>query len=598
MSPPFIHEPVTMRKDDCPDAPDEETNAKPFHLNRRNLLKMSGVGALTALGASSVGVPTAAAVSEGGPANQDDWTLTFEDNFDGGSLNRDYWSIGWGWGTETTMSPTSVVERNVDVRDSNLYLKGTHDGDKPYAGGVNTKNKVTFGPGSYYEAKIKFARREGFQNAFWSKPNTEAWPPEIDVVELMQDGSGTDDTNRSRHHIHYSTSTEPGDNSTHVGPGGGYTPGDDLTENYHIYAVEWQEDRITHYVDGNVAWETTDETAMQAMINGGVHYMMFSLNIDNVGTPDYSEPWGEEIAIDWVRLWEYNGSGSTSTSGTTDSTSSTDTEHYLWARSGDGNPVTFAFEASGGNIRLEPQDTTEDYWVSDDAITAGGTTSKTSSLPGFRYTGDITDLRFDGDLDLFIDNTAVNTSDLVDDSEPGPYRPSDDSSTSDSTQTTTLPNTITIDGSNYSGSTSYSISVSDALAETDSVTSEDTISGTTATGSVGAGSDTYQFEGDVTDVTLDGPADVYVNETRVDLVVVHRSSDSNGTVWYLIETDGEIQKADTSSGVADSADDANGGKAHGSVKDDADAYWLFNGDVVDVSTYGGSVVTTVNGQEL
>ncbi|WP_411968830.1 family 16 glycosylhydrolase [Haloferax sp. YSSS75] len=491
------------------------------------------------------------------------------------------------------MSPTEVIEENVDVRNSNLYLKGTHDGDQPYAGGVNTKNKVTFGPGSYFEAKIKFAQREGFQNAFWSKPNTEAWPPEIDVVELMQDGSGWDDTHKSRHHIHYSTSTEPGDKSTHVGPGGSYTPGDDLTENYHIYAVEWQEDRITHYVDGEVAWETTDSTAMQAMTNGGVQYLMFSLNIDNVGTPDYSVPWGEEIAIDWVRVWDYAGSDSTSTN-----TSTNDTEHYLWARSGDGNPVTFAFEASGGNVRIDPQDTTEDYWVSSDGTIGGGTTSKTSSLPGFRYTGDITDLRFDGDLDLFIDNTAVDTADLVDASEPGPYRPSDDSQTSDSTQTTSLPNTVTIDGSNYSQSASYSLSVTDALASTDSITSEDDISGTTATGSIGAGSDTYQFEGDVTDIALDGPADVYVNETRVDLVVVRRDPNSNGNVWYIIETDGELLKGETASASATSDDDVSSSKARGSVKDDADAYWLFNGDVLDVSTFGGDVVTTVNGQEI
>ncbi|WP_042665784.1 family 16 glycosylhydrolase [Haloferax sp. ATB1] len=588
-----------MRDDECPDTPDEETNAKSLHCTRRNLMKLSGAGALTALGVSSVGVGSAA-VTEGGPANQDEWTLTFEDDFDGDSLDTEQWSIGWGWGTGTTMSPTEVVERNVDVRDSNLYLKGTHDGDQPYAGGVNTKNKVTFGPGSYYEAKIKFARREGFQNAFWSKPNTEAWPPEIDVVELMQDGSGTDDTHRSRHHIHYSTSTEPGDNSTHVGPGGGYTPGDDLTENYHIYGVEWQEDRITHYVDGEAVWESTDSTAMQAMQNGGVHYMMFSLNIDNVGTPDYSVPWGEEVAIDWVRLWDHSGtsSDSSTTDSTTDTTSQTDTEHYLWARSGDGNPVTFAFEASGGNIGIEPQDTTEDYWVAEDGTVAGGTTSKTSSLPGFRFTGDITDLRFDGDLDIYIDNSPVNTADLVDDSEPGPYKPSDQSQTSDSTQTTTLPNTITIDGSGYSSSTSYTVSVSDALAETDSITSEDSVSGTTASGAVGAGSDTYRFEGDVTDIALDGPADVYVNESRVDLLVIRRGSNSNGTVWYLVETDGAVQKAETSSGVADSGDDVGNSKIHGSVKDDSDAYWLFDGSVLDVSTYGGDVVATLNGQEL
>lgn len=271
--------------------------------DRREYLKLTGGVAALVGGATLPSSTASAAVSEGGPANQSDWTLTFEDDFEGDSLDSDSWGVGWGWGTGTTMSPTRVVERNVDVRDSTLFLKGTHDGDQPYAGGVNTKNKVTFGPGTYYEAKIRFARREGFQNAFWSKPNTEAWPPEVDVVEIWQDDSGWDDRHVSRHNVHYSSSLTPGDRSTHRNLGASYTPGGDLTERFHTYAVEWRRDELAHYVDGKLVRKRLDDALLTALSRGAPFYFMFSLNVDNVGTPDYSVPWGETMDIDWVRLW-------------------------------------------------------------------------------------------------------------------------------------------------------------------------------------------------------------------------------------------------------------------------------------------------------
>ncbi|WP_411965981.1 family 16 glycosylhydrolase [Haloferax sp. YSMS24] len=587
-----------MSDEHGPDAPDN-TNEKSLQLGRRNLLKMSGVGALTALGATSIGVPASAAVSEGGPANQDNWTLTLEDTFESGTLNSDNWEIGFGWGRDTTGSPERIVDENVQIIDGQLHLIGTHDGDDIKSGSVNSRGRQYFGPGSYWEAKIKMPDRVGFLPAFWAKPNDESWPPEIDFVELFQKGDDYRDTHISNHFIHYSSSGVKGDSSTHEAVPARYDVGEDLSQDFHIYGCQWMEDRVVHFVDGVKVAETTDPTVMTSLNNGAPFYMMLNIHIDRVGETDRSESWGESMVVDWVRVWEHDGTSSSgSTSTTDDTTTSTDTEHYLWARSGDGNTVTFAFEASGGNIQIEPQDTTEDYWVSDDGTVAGGTTSKTSSLPGFRYNGEITDLRYDGDLDLFVDDSPVDETTLVDESEPGPYRaPAPDSST-DSTQTTSLPNTVTIDGSNYSQSASYSLSVTDALATTDSITSEDEISGTTATGSVGAGSDTYQFEGDVTDIALDGPADVYVNETRVDLVVVRRDPNSNGNVWYIIETDGELLKGETASASATSDDDVSSSKARGSVKDDADAYWLFNGDVLDVSTFGGDVVTTVNGQEI
>lgn len=246
---------------------------------------------------------------ESGPPDTSEWQLSFEDQFLGTELDISSWGIGWGWGRSTSTSPTEIVDENVTVRDAKLRLQGTHDGDgRIMSGAVNTKNKVTFGTGTYFEARLKFADRVGFQNAFWAKPNSEAWPPEIDVVELIQRWNWWEERHKSRHFLHYSTSTDPGDSSTHQNDGFWYQPGneigDSLTENFHVYGVEWQDDRIVHYVDGKSIRVWTDSTIMEAMRNGRPFYMMLSLNINNLGEADETESWGEEAVCDWVRVWE------------------------------------------------------------------------------------------------------------------------------------------------------------------------------------------------------------------------------------------------------------------------------------------------------
>lgn len=270
-------------------------------MNRRTYIKAGGLAGVA--GGLLVGGLAIRGLGEGGPENPSDWRQVFYETFEDG-LASGRWDVGWGWGRTTTTSPTRISADDVSVEDGALRLSGSLDGGRVTAGAVNTKDRVTFGPGSYVEAEIRFASQVGFLNAFWSKPNTEAWPPELDVVELWQDGSGPDDTHASHHHLHYSHSTEPGDDSTHVNRGVTFRPGDDLTSNFHVYAAEWLPDRIVHYVDGEAVRRWTDERMLAAMRRGAPFYMMLSVNIDKIGTADRSEPWDESMDVDWVRLWE------------------------------------------------------------------------------------------------------------------------------------------------------------------------------------------------------------------------------------------------------------------------------------------------------
>jgi beta-glucanase (GH16 family) len=379
-------------------------------LDRREYVKLAGAS-VAALCGVGLGSSSAAAVSEGGPSNPDNWELAFEDTFDSGSLDTSNWGIGFGWGDQTNYSPSRMTGDNVELSNGRLKLKATQGSSSSeyLVGGVHTKNNVTFGPGSYVEAKIKVMDLPGSTNAFWSKPNSEAWPPEIDFMECPTARMG-----QTMHNIHYSSSGTVGDGSTHTKTTNGYYQADtgDMQDRFFIYGCEWQQDSIAHYVDGNLVGRTTDSTVTDAVAAGAPFYLMLNVLVGGWPAGEVPSDWsGHDTAmeVDWVRVW--NQSSSSDSSGSDDS-SQTDSEHYLWVRSADGSPASFEFTASGGNIRLDSSSYDADYWIGDNGKTAGGTVSKTSSLPGFWYEGEITEFTFDGSIKTYVDDQQVDPSSL------------------------------------------------------------------------------------------------------------------------------------------------------------------------------------------
>jgi len=568
--------------------PDHEGSS----LERRDYLRAAGVSGIV-LGGLGLGLSSTAAGTTV-PPGSGDWELQFEDDFEGDSLDTSNWGLGWGWGLGAPGAKVSWArDRHVTVSDSMLRLTASHEDyesdDVIYVGAVHSKNMVTVEPPVYFEARCKFIQGVGWQNAFWSKPNTEDWPPEIDVVEYLQPyASRADETS---HNLHYSASGEPGDSSTHQTVNGsyeGYESESDWPGNaFHTYGVEWREGAIRHYVDGTLVEETTDPDVLESFNRGGPEYLMLSLNLDNVGTTDKSVSWeGREFLCDWVRVWDYAPDSGTETTTTTtgdgsdDSSDDSTESHYIWLRSATGDPATFAFEVSGGSIRFDSSGQDADYWISDDGTVAGGTVARQSQLPGLRFEGSITDLTYEGPLEIYLDDEQVDPDTYVDESEPGPYNPD-------------AYDTIIVDGGGHDGSASYSITVEEEIRPGKPMNGEDDITDRTATGTVGSGSDEYEFVGEITALSLDGDATVTVDGTRLDRLTVERADGSSGSVPYLIELDGTVE------GISPSATDEESVTAteiFGTADGEPDYFWLdASTTIVDVSAFDGSVDTYRNG---
>jgi hypothetical protein len=156
-------------------------------------------------------------------------------------------------------------------------------------------------------------------------------------------------------------------------------------------------------------------------------------------------------------------------------------------------------------------------------------------------------------------------------------------------------NAITFDGRDGQGS--YELTVSGDIAKsTDndaSINPNDTIDGSTATGQVNGGRDSYVFDGKIESISADPAIRILLNGSEYELgkrVEVSRAPESSGVVDYIIESSGTLNELE---GI-NSEDAASGSKARGTVLGGTDTYHLLGGEIRDVSTFGGDVTVTVN----
>ena len=136
-------------------------------------------------------------------AGHEGYTLVWEEQFDGDSLNREDWNVELhdpGWVNEELQAYVDSTD-NIYIEDGDLVLKPietvNEDGTKSYTSGrVNTQNKHDFKYG-LFEARLKVPKGQGFLPAFWMMPTSEnlygQWPRcgEIDIREVMGQATNT-----------------------------------------------------------------------------------------------------------------------------------------------------------------------------------------------------------------------------------------------------------------------------------------------------------------------------------------------------------------------------------------------------------------------
>lgn len=238
-------------------------------------------------------------------AASDSWQLVWSDEFDGNSLNTDYWvyDIGtgeWGWGNNELQYYTNRKE-NVEVKNGNLIItarKENYGGMNYTSGRIKTKGKISWKYGKI-EARIKIPTGQGVWPAFWMLGDNQdqvGWPKcgEIDIMEHVNNEPYVHGT------IHW-------DYNGHQWYGN--TSGNLDFSQYHVYSIEWDEKSIKWFVDG-VQFNEADITINNTEEFHNSFFILLNLAIGGnwPGSPDASTTFPKQMFVDYIRVYQKGGS--------------------------------------------------------------------------------------------------------------------------------------------------------------------------------------------------------------------------------------------------------------------------------------------------
>jgi len=232
------------------------------------------------------------------------WKLVWGDDFEGTAgtaVNGSYWvyDTGPNWYNGELQDYTSGTTNASLDGSGNLVIearKEAREGRQYTSARIKTEGKKTFTYGRI-EGRMKMPYGQGMWPAFWMLGG-ENWPTtgEIDIVENL--GKEPSIAHGTMHGPGYSGS---------AGPTASYTlPGNaKFSDDFHVFAVEWETNAIRWYVD-----DTLYSTKTPADTNGNSwvfdHGFFIILNLavggDWPGAPDSTTVFPQKFVIDYVHV--------------------------------------------------------------------------------------------------------------------------------------------------------------------------------------------------------------------------------------------------------------------------------------------------------
>ncbi|HZS82962.1 MAG TPA: glycoside hydrolase family 16 protein [Stellaceae bacterium] len=156
----------------------------------------------------------------------------------------------------------------------------------------------------YFECRMKVPRGRGLWPAFWLNPQDQRWPPEIDVVEIVNNGRDT--TRNSFHNVHAGRPGDAGDIATRLDRWGSFRPEFDYADGFHTFAVLWTPDRVIHYVDDvpvaerRFLWRHADGS------DAGPAHILLNLAVGGAWpeAPTSAAEFPATLQVEYIRVWQ------------------------------------------------------------------------------------------------------------------------------------------------------------------------------------------------------------------------------------------------------------------------------------------------------
>ena len=231
---------------------------------------------------------------------QTTWNLIWSEEFNGAQINTQQWNydIGtgnWGWGNNELQYYTNQ-SANLSVSNGLATFRAL---DQPFGNSnytsarIQSKNKFSVQYGKI-EARMKLPMGQGLWPAFWmlgQNIDDVSWPQcgEIDIMEHVNNNPYINGTVHWYQNGHQSS---------------GSSISTDITQ-FHLYSIEWDEDKIQWFVDG-ILYKTFN---IQNSVHNAFHQPFFIIMNVAVGglwpgSPDNTTIFPAEMVVDYVRVYQ------------------------------------------------------------------------------------------------------------------------------------------------------------------------------------------------------------------------------------------------------------------------------------------------------
>ena len=244
------------------------------------------------------------------------YTLIWADEFDGSSVNPDFWKyetgdgtdygLPAGWGNDEKQIYTSSSENSAIENDGGvtaLAITAREDNSGGYTSArLTTRDLISIRFGRL-EVRAKLPKGQGIWPAIWmlgENIDTIGWPGcgEIDFVEVLGHEPSVLYTS-----LHYTNGIqEKGDiQNVHHLPAGSFSDG------YHTFTLDWTPDSLIWSVDGQQVFQTTIESDMKEFLRSSYLIINVAVGGNWPGDPDGTTVFPQTMYVDYVRLFSKDG---------------------------------------------------------------------------------------------------------------------------------------------------------------------------------------------------------------------------------------------------------------------------------------------------
>lgn len=155
----------------------------------------------------------------------------------------------------------------------------------------------------YFECCMKLPGARGLWPAFWLNPQDAKWPPEIDILEVVNNGRDT--TRNSFHYLHSGVKEELPVAASLLDKHKSYRPGFDYQDDFHTFAVEWTAERVRHFVDDVLVVDREFRWVHKDGSDGGAAHVLLNLAVGGKwpGAPA-PDAFPAKLLVKYVRVWQ------------------------------------------------------------------------------------------------------------------------------------------------------------------------------------------------------------------------------------------------------------------------------------------------------